>query len=210
MDITIEIDYRERDAGIAEILNTKKNIIVQEKRLTVGDYLINKHITVERKTTRDFVISIIDGRLFSQASRLKKHAETHLVIIEGTDLFHTGYKIDSQAIKGAIISLSISWQIPLIFSKSRNGTTEILIMSGIQEIRYRCEILKRMGRKPKRILTKKLYLLQGLPGVGPMTAKRILEHFGSVGKAITATEQELACVDGIGKKKAAHIREIVE
>jgi len=28
----------------------------------IGDYLINKHVAVERKTTRDFVISIIDGR----------------------------------------------------------------------------------------------------------------------------------------------------
>lgn len=75
MSIVIDIDYRERDSGIAGILRAKENFIVEEKKLSIGDFLINKHIAVERKTTKDFVISLIDGRLFSQASRLRRHAE---------------------------------------------------------------------------------------------------------------------------------------
>src|SRR5574340_690163 len=160
MSILIEIDHREKDAGIIEILRAKEGIAVEEKRLSTGDYLINKHIAVERKTTKDFILSIIDGRLFSQASRLKRHAEVLLMIIEGTDLFHSGYEVDPHAIKGAIISLSVSWQIPLIFSKSPDGTAEILIMAGVQNVKYYDEILKRMGRRPKRMQTRKLYLLQ--------------------------------------------------
>ena len=209
MNIFIEIDYRERDSKIIEILRAKKNITVEEKKLFIGDYLINKHIAVERKTTRDFVISIIDGRLFSQASRLKRYAEVQLMVIEGTDLFYTGYEIDPQAIKGAIVSLSVSWQIPLIFSKSPDGTAEILVMAGIQDVKYRDEILKRAGRRPRRLLTRKLFLLQGLPGIGPKIAKRMLEHFGSVEKVITASEHEISCVEGIGRKKASLIREVV-
>ena len=209
MNIFIEIDYRERDSKIIEILRAKKNITVEEKKLFIGDYLINKRIAVERKTTRDFVISIIDGRLFSQASRLKRYAEVQLMVIEGTDLFYTGYEIDPQAIKGAIVSLSVSWQIPLIFSKSPDGTAEILVMAGIQDVKYRDEILKRAGRRPRRLLTRKLFLLQGLPGIGPKIAKRMLEHFGSVEKVIAASEHEISCVEGIGRKKASQIREIV-
>ena len=208
MNIFIEIDYRERGGGILEILR-KSNITVEEKKLFIGDYLINKHIAVERKTTRDFVISIIDGRLFSQASRLKRYAEVQLMVIEGTDLFYTGYEIDPQAIKGAIVSLSVSWQIPLIFSKSPDGTAEILVMAGIQDVKYRDEILKRAGRRPRRLLTRKLFLLQGLPGIGPKIAKRMLEHFGSVEKIIAASEHEISCVEGIGRKKASMIREVV-
>ena len=208
MNIFIEIDYRERGGGILEILR-KSNITVEEKKLFIGDYLINKHIAVERKTTRDFAISIIDGRLFSQASRLKRYAEVQLMVIEGTDLFYTGYEIDPQAIKGAIVSLSVSWQIPLIFSKSPEGTAEILVMAGIQDVKYRDEILKRAGRRPRRLLTRKLFLLQGLPGIGPKIAKRMLEHFGSVEKIIAASEHEISCVEGIGRKKASMIREVV-
>lgn len=68
MDVKIEVDYREKPSGIIDILRSRNGIRVEEKRLSVGDYRINDHITVERKTTRNFIISIIDGRLFSQAA----------------------------------------------------------------------------------------------------------------------------------------------
>ena len=45
MNIFIEIDYRERNAGIVEVLRTKENVVVEEKRLFIGNYLINKHIS---------------------------------------------------------------------------------------------------------------------------------------------------------------------
>ena len=209
MGIVIEVDRRERDVGIIEVLRAKEGVVVEERCLSIGDYLINKHIAVERKTTKDFVLSIIDGRLFSQASRLKRYAEIQFMVVEGMGLFHTGCEIDPQAIKGAIVSLSISWQIPLIFSKTPRGTAEILIMAGIHDVKYCNDTLKRMGRKPKRMQTRKLYLLQGLPGIGPRMAKRRLEYFGTVEKVFTVDEQKLICVEGIGKKKAAKIREII-
>ncbi|ODS32969.1 MAG: hypothetical protein SCARUB_01908 [Candidatus Scalindua rubra] len=209
MDIKIEVDYREKPSGILEVLRNKSGVIVEEKRLSLGDYLINGHISVERKTTRDFVISIIDGRLFSQASRLKKFAERPIMVIEGKNLYHTGYAIDPQAIKGAITSLSISWYIPVILSKDVNGTADFLIMTGLQDLEYQLLYVKRAGRKPKKTKRLKLHILQGLPQIGPKIAKRMLECFGSIEKVITANESELAIVEGVGKKKAAMIREIV-
>ncbi|MDR4509049.1 MAG: helix-hairpin-helix domain-containing protein [Candidatus Brocadiaceae bacterium] len=83
-------------------------------------------------------------------------------------------------------------------------------MAGFQHIRYADEIHKRSGRKPKRISTRKLHLLQGLPGVGPRLAGQMLEHFGSIEKVIAADEKELAGIGGIGKRKVAKIREIVK
>ena len=97
----------------------------------------------------------------------------------------------------------------MVFSKSPDGTAEILVMAGIQDVKCRDEILKRAGRRPRRLLTRKLFMLQGLPGVGPRIAKRMLERFGSVEKVIMASEHELSCVEGIGRKKASLIREVV-
>lgn len=209
MNIKIEVDYRERPSGILNILRNRDGVVVEEKRLSLGDYRINGHILVERKTTKDFVISIIDGRLFSQASRLKKFAQKPIVIIEGKDLYHSGYDIDPQAIKGAITSLSTAWYIPVIFSKDINGTADFLIMTGIQDVEYQPLYIKRLGRKPKRIRRLKLHILQGLPQIGPKIANRMLERFGSIEKIITADENELAVVEGIGKKMAMEIRKIV-
>lgn len=84
-----------------------------------------------------------------------------------------------------------------------------MIIAGIHDVKYGNDTLKRVGRKPKRMQIRKLYLLQGLPGIGPRMAKRMLEYFGSVEKVFAADEQELTRVEGIGKKKAAKIRAII-
>jgi NAD-dependent DNA ligase len=45
-----------------------------------------------------------------------------------------------------------------------------------------------------------------LPGVGPERAGRLLDSFGSVEAAISASRSELQSVDGIGKSIADKIR----
>ncbi len=56
---------------------------------------------------------------------------------------------------------------------------------------------------------RKLYMLQGLPGVGPALANRLLLEFGSVERVITADRGMLVRVRGIGPKKAQRIRNVV-
>ncbi|MDR4509048.1 MAG: hypothetical protein MRJ65_12595 [Candidatus Brocadiaceae bacterium] len=79
---------------MTDIFRARDDVIVRERRLSMGNYVVNKCIIAERKTTKDFVLSIIDGRLFTQASRLKKYAEIPLMIIEGANLYSTGYEMD--------------------------------------------------------------------------------------------------------------------
>ena len=70
-------------------------------------------------------------------------------------------------------------------------------------------VLRRYDRKPKRLASRRLYMLQGMPGVGPALAHRLLLHFGSVERVMTADETTLMQIPGIGPKKAARIRELV-
>ena len=70
-------------------------------------------------------------------------------------------------------------------------------------------ILRRYDRKPKRIASQRLYMLQGLSGVGPALAQRLLIKFGSVERVVTADEESLTKVRGIGLRKAERIRELV-
>ena len=57
---------------------------------------------------------------------------------------------------------------------------------------------------------KKLYLLQGLPGIGPERAKQLLEQFGSVKNIFIASEEELAKRPHIGKIAAQKIINIIQ
>jgi len=57
----------------------------------------------------------------------------------------------------------------------------------------------RGGYRPKKQKTRQLYILQGLPRVGPVTAKSLLSHFKSIPKIINAPIEELIKLKGMGK-----------
>jgi ERCC4-type nuclease len=70
-------------------------------------------------------------------------------------------------------------------------------------------VLRRSDRKPKRTTSRRLHLLQGLPGIGPALANRLLLQLGSIERVVRADEPTLMEVRGLGRIKAARIRELV-
>ena len=65
----IVVDKREERSGIPSLLR-ELGISVRYEMLEVGDYLLPGDILVERKSARDFISSLLDGRLFDQSSNL--------------------------------------------------------------------------------------------------------------------------------------------
>ena len=61
--ISIIADDRERKSEVIKFLSETKNVSVDIKRLSLGDYLVDNRLVFERKTLNDFALSIIDGRL---------------------------------------------------------------------------------------------------------------------------------------------------
>jgi Fanconi anemia group M protein len=114
------------------------------------------------------------------------------------------------AIKGALISAQAIWYVPVIYSRSKEDTRDIFMMIGRQDETYMDVVPLRGGYRPKRLKSKQLFILQGLPQVGPMLARRLLERFSSVSKVINASIDELTEVEGIGKVSAERIREILD
>ena len=82
MRYRVIVDERERGSRVPEELK-KFDVFVKFDTLIVGDYLISSDVVVERKTASDFINSIIDGRLFDQAGRLKDSYERPIIIVEG-------------------------------------------------------------------------------------------------------------------------------
>jgi hypothetical protein len=68
----------------------------------------------------------------------------------------------------------------------------------------------RTDKKPVSLLEQQLFIIESLPNIGPVNAKALLEHFGSVGNVINASEKDLQEVEGIGKKTAENIRSVID
>lgn len=206
-NIKISADHRERPSGTPDLL-IEKGVDVSIDELPAGDYLINESILVERKTKNDFVLSLINNRLFNQCSKLKRSLKNLLFIIEGNP-YKTTHNISYQAVKGALLSISIAWQIPLFFSKDTDDTSEILISAGKQILQDKIPVLRK-SCKPKKPRNQQLYFLQGLPSIGPLLAIRLLEYFWSIDKIMNASYEELMLIEGIGKVKARQIKEFIK
>jgi DNA excision repair protein ERCC-4 len=207
-DLKITVDYRETASGLTDLLKNS-GVFVEIAKLSYGDYIINDTITVERKTAKDFLISIIDGRLFNQMSNLKKFCNHPILLIEGNP-YETDHNFDRIAIKGALISIQTIWYVPIIFSRTKEDSRDILLMINRQVGTCIDVAPLRCGYRPKRLKSKQLYLLQGFPQVGPKLAKRLILHFKSVSKIMNASVQDLTDVDGIGMVSAQKIRDVLD
>jgi len=199
-------DFREVASGIPEHLENL-GAIVERKQLKTGDYIINNEIVVERKSREDFIQSIIQGRLFLQCARLKKSHKYPTLLIEGNP-YLTRHAIDRHAIKGALLSVSVSWQIPTIFTSDANDSAKTLIMAANQLLKESRVYFPRYG-KSKKYEKQMQFFLQGLPAVGPVMAKSLLKTFHTIENIIMASEEDLLQIEGLGKKKAKLIRQFL-
>ncbi|NCD35320.1 MAG: nuclease [Spartobacteria bacterium] len=205
--ITIRVDIRENRSGVPDVLEGMEAVCVVRETLKTGDYLVDDLLVVERKTCVDFAQSIIDGRLFQQAERLAVSRYQSALILEGTDFAAT--HMSREAIQGALISLSLIWGIPLLRSMHPRETARLLVYAGRQMQWMRSGGIKRAGYRPKTKKKRQLFILQGLPGVGPERAERLLDHYGSVAGVMSASVNQLSQLDGMGRKTAERIVDAV-
>lgn len=99
----IQADDRE-DGEVIEKLRALK-VDVEVERLKEADY-VYEDIGVERKTINDFCLSIIDGRMKSQAEKMLKKYFHNYVLISGRISDRTT-EIDENCILGMISSLLV-------------------------------------------------------------------------------------------------------
>jgi len=188
----IIIDTREKQSLILSILREKK-VNVKLETLEVADYLIGD-IAIERKTFSDFISSMINKRLFDQLEALKKYPNYFLII----ESFNFDYPEKMKnAIKGMLLSVALNYKIPLIFTKNEEDTAEFLILTAKKIDKPKQELSLRPSMPQLSPKEQKQYILEGFPEIGPVTAKKLLEEFGSIKNIINAPEEKLKEVLGI-------------
>lgn len=205
--IVIYADTREMNSKVISIL--KKRCEVRKKQL-ITDYLLSEDAACERKTSEDFLQSIVDGRLFKQLKALKELYPCPLLIIEGESLFNSNRNIHPNAIRGAIASIATEFSIPIIWTRNQLETAEMLyIIAKREQSVMKKNIAIRTKKKFKSLNQLQEFLVSGLPKISTATARKLLKHFGTPEKLFIASESELMRVPGIGKKLAKKIRDVL-
>ena len=207
-DIVIYADTREMNSRVIPIL--KKFCDVREKQLKVGDYILSDRVCAERKTSEDFLQSIIDKRLFAQLKELKRNFKKPLLIIEGDGLLDNERNMHPNAIRGAIAAVSIDYGVPIIWTQTQADTAHQLYSIAKREQLEEKRTIGIRGKK-KTISTQEIqeFLVAGIPKISTTKARNLLTHFKTPEKIFTADETELKKVDGIGEELARQIRKLL-
>jgi ERCC4-type nuclease len=204
--VEIIADDREPETDVVDCLRCLDSVSVRIERLRTGDYLANRQILFERKTLPDFARSIVDGRLFKQMMRLAGSNHVAVLILEGTGRSAEAIGVRREALQGALITVSVILHIPVLRSMAPDETARLIVYAARQVQSPGKAGYPRPGYRPKTRNSRRLYILQGLPGVGHERAARLLDKFGSVEAVMGASREELQTVAGIGQKTADRIR----
>ncbi len=204
----IYADSRESSSRVLRELKNN-NVNLEIKSLAVADYQVSEDVAIERKTATDFISSIMDKRLHKQAKELVDNFKKPLMIIEGDNLYSSS--IHPNAVRGAIASIAVDFGIPLIPTRSPEDTAAMINRIAIREqSNDKSAIQIRTEKKPLTTWEQQLYIVESLPNIGPVTAKKLLDEFHTVKEVINASEDDLKRVEGIGDKIAKNIRRVVD
>ena len=207
-NLRIIVDERERKSGIPDLLKSV-GINLEMKTLPIGDYVVAPETVVERKSIRDLLSSVFDGRLFDQCSRLKEHFQHPVILMEG-NVDEIDEIVENPLIfYGAISTVVIDFKIPIIPTPSAMHTTKLLISMCSRTDLPKGPYLKKI-KKSSDLEKQQLSSLCSLPGIGEKFAIRLLEKFGTPLKVFNATTAELAKIDGLGEARAKKIKKILE
>jgi ERCC4-type nuclease len=205
----VSVDFREGDSPVARALAARPGFRVVSARLRSGDYALGGRIGVERKSGPDLGASLIDGRLFRQAAALAGRYSRPLIVAEGLRLGAPSGGVSWPCVRGALVSLSSVFRIPVLFSSGPDETADLVALAAEQLRRSFEAGYARPGWRPRGIDARRCFVLQGFPGVGPQRARSLLDRFGSLESIFQADARELRDAPGIGRTVARGIVEIL-
>jgi DNA excision repair protein ERCC-4 len=181
---------------------------VEMKTLLIGDYIVAPETIVERKSIKDLMASVFDGRLYDQCTRLKEHFEHPIILVEGNVDEIEEITDNPLVFYGALSTVVLEFKIPIIPTPSASHTAKLLVSMCSRKDAPKGPYLKKI-KKSSNLETQQLSSLCSLPGIGEKFAVRMLEKFGTPLKVFSATTSELAKVEGLGEARAKKIKNML-
>lgn len=216
------IDTREPEPLRAALNKHFEHVIARsEMALDCGDLWLttsdNAMIVIERKTVPDLLQSIKDGRLTSQASKMRQKSQWCYIVVTGQftqsdsgavsyshngQWVETGWNYDS--VQGALVTAQELGAI-VVFSATYIQAIERIVnrsRSAVKIVPARESVVFGGGE----------LVLSALPNIGSTKALELMSEFGNAAVALdflTDVSWQDGTVKGIGDKTKQNIRDIL-
>jgi Fanconi anemia group M protein len=193
----ITIDYREKNSLVASEL-MELGFEIEFRELKVADYLVN-NVAIERKTVSDFISSMLNGRMLRQLEEIQQY-ENKLLMIEGIEeqeLYPKNEEggLNPNSIRGFLLSILLRHKVPIIFTKNYEDSARFIeLIAKKKKVESSLNVTKKSLSKKERLQ----FILEGFPGIGPKTARKLLEKFKTLKNISNASIEELREI--VGKK----------
>lgn len=176
---------------------------VDIRKLDVCDYVVSDRVGVERKDVSDFIGSMKDGRLFSQARDMAAVYERPVVILEGQ--LSRAFKRSAMkpaSVYGALSSLALDYGVNIIPTDSPESTAVLLHRLAYREQakEERTIQLRRVNRSLP-LHEQQVFLLSGLPHIGTTLAQELLTAYETPYRVIEEFTNAEVRVSKSGKTK---------
>jgi len=176
---------------------------VDIRRLDVCDYVVSDRVGVERKDVSDFLGSMKDGRLFSQAKDMASVYERPILILEGQmsrALKRSAMKPSS--VYGALSSVALDYGLTVIPTETPEHTGILLHRLAYREQAKEDRVIQlRSVDRSMPLHQQQLYLLAGLPQIGTTLAQDLLSHFETPLRVLEEFAQAEVKVSSSGKTR---------
>ncbi|MEF8859153.1 MAG: DEAD/DEAH box helicase [Halolamina sp.] len=209
--VEVVIDQRELDSPIAKELSRREGVETRLETLAVGDYVLSDRVAVERKSVSDFLDTLTGGdrSMFEQVGDLARAYARPVVILEGENLYDER-NVHPNAIRGALSSLAIDFDASVLRTEDEDDTTDLLEVLATREQETSDRTVSVHGEKSGKTLAEQQeYVVGSVADIGPVTARSLLEEFGTVEAVMTARKEDLMDVSGVGEVTADRLREVV-
>ncbi len=194
----------DREPELIERLLRREGILVERRRIEVADYLVGMKACIERKSLNDFVKSIYDGRLFDQVDQMKDSCEVVIILVE-----EPSFSINQRArphYLGALSSLALGG-VSIIHVSSMEDTARFLVYLARKIEGNRPSIIPVRKRRRLRSWEEAYSVLVSFPSIGPKSAERLLNEFGTLREVFNADFSRLKRV--VGEARARKILEVL-
>lgn len=233
--LNILIDSREANL-YNDIINRDLDIYtdkieINKNNIDIGDINIKYRdieYIFERKTIKDLISSIHDGRYREQKARMIDNYDNKRItyIIEGDDILSSKSYNNSKVLQSTYLNILFRDNIRLVFTKNVNETATLILSLSIKIIEnpekfnnttdnntIYTDHLKLKKKKIENIDEKTCYLMQlsQIPYISNTIAKNISNIYPTMTSLILALNEvddknkELCKIEGIGKEKASYI-----